>query len=191
MTTIESPEDVRRWFLRQVSELWPLAAGSLSLPHRAVHSRALFGVRARSGPRQLCVVWAQSKPTVLCLRSRGIGSVGPASCGQRPQTSEAHARSGATVYGSSKGATGWRDYGEEEESKMITVCYRQRTLYEPLAVNLMADYKELLWEGWLLKVDKLLEDEDLVNLVRGLWRSAIDTVARGGGWARRSKWCCG
>jgi hypothetical protein len=27
----ESPEEVRRWFLRQVSELWPLAAGSLSL----------------------------------------------------------------------------------------------------------------------------------------------------------------
>src|SRR5512133_4267 len=27
----ESPEDVRHWFLRQVSELWPLATGSLSL----------------------------------------------------------------------------------------------------------------------------------------------------------------
>jgi hypothetical protein len=31
MKPIESPEDVRSWFLRQVSELWPLAAGSLSL----------------------------------------------------------------------------------------------------------------------------------------------------------------
>ena len=31
MKPIESPEDIRRWFLRQVSELWPLAAGSLSL----------------------------------------------------------------------------------------------------------------------------------------------------------------
>src|SRR5262245_66163454 len=31
MKSIESPEDVRRWFLRQVSELWPLAIGSLSL----------------------------------------------------------------------------------------------------------------------------------------------------------------
>jgi hypothetical protein len=31
MKRTESPEDVRRWFLRQVSELWPLAAGSLSL----------------------------------------------------------------------------------------------------------------------------------------------------------------
>ena len=31
MRRSESLEDVRRWFLRQVSELWPLAAGSLSL----------------------------------------------------------------------------------------------------------------------------------------------------------------
>jgi len=31
MKSGESPEDVRRWFLRQVGELWPLAAGSLSL----------------------------------------------------------------------------------------------------------------------------------------------------------------
>lgn len=31
MKSSESPEDVRRWFLRQVSELWPLAVGSLSL----------------------------------------------------------------------------------------------------------------------------------------------------------------
>jgi hypothetical protein len=31
MGRIESTEDVRRWFLQQVSELWPLATGSLSL----------------------------------------------------------------------------------------------------------------------------------------------------------------
>jgi hypothetical protein len=31
MKRSESPEDVRRWFLHQVSELWPLATGSLSL----------------------------------------------------------------------------------------------------------------------------------------------------------------
>jgi IS5 family transposase len=50
---------------------------------------------------------------------------------------------------------------------MITVRYQQRTIYEPLALNVMADYKELLWEGWLLKVDKFLEDGDLVKIVRG------------------------
>jgi IS5 family transposase len=49
---------------------------------------------------------------------------------------------------------------------MITVRYQQRTIYEPLAVNLLPDYKELLWEGWLLKVDKFLEDKDLVKIVR-------------------------
>ena len=49
---------------------------------------------------------------------------------------------------------------------MITVRYQQRTIYEPLAVNCMADYQELLWEGWLVKVDKFLEDEDLVKIVR-------------------------
>jgi IS5 family transposase len=50
---------------------------------------------------------------------------------------------------------------------MITLRYQQCSIYEPLAVNCMADYKELLWEGWLVKVDKLLEDEDLVKIVRG------------------------
>ena len=36
---------------------------------------------------------------------------------------------------------------------MITARYQQRSIYEPLAVNCMADYKELLWEGWLLKLE--------------------------------------
>lgn len=49
---------------------------------------------------------------------------------------------------------------------MITVRYQQRSIYEPLALNVMADYQELLWEGWLLKMDKFLEDEDLVKIVR-------------------------
>lgn len=49
---------------------------------------------------------------------------------------------------------------------MITLRYQQRTIYEPLAVNLMPDYQELLWESWLLKVDWFLEDEDLVKIVR-------------------------
>ncbi len=31
MTRNESPQEVRRWFVREVSKLWPLAAGSLSL----------------------------------------------------------------------------------------------------------------------------------------------------------------
>jgi hypothetical protein len=39
---------------------------------------------------------------------------------------------------------------------MITVGYPQRTIYEPLALNVMADYKELCWERWLLAVNELL-----------------------------------
>jgi len=50
---------------------------------------------------------------------------------------------------------------------MITVRYQQRSIYEPLAVNCMPDYKELLWEGWLVAVDKLLGDEALGKLVKG------------------------
>lgn len=50
---------------------------------------------------------------------------------------------------------------------MITARYQQRTIYEPLAISLMPDYKELLWEGWLLEVDQLLEDESLLAIVEG------------------------
>jgi len=134
--------------------------------HRSVYSRELLGVRARRGPRQLCVLWPQGKPTFLCLRATGIGFAGPTGCEQRPKAREADARSGATVYHSSKGETGSRGFCEKEESEMIAVRYQQRTIYEPLAVNVMPDYNELLWEGWLLKVDKVLEDEDLVKIVR-------------------------
>jgi IS5 family transposase len=48
---------------------------------------------------------------------------------------------------------------------MITVRYQQRTIYEPLALNVMSDYRELCWERWLLEVDGLLEDEELVKIV--------------------------
>ena len=49
---------------------------------------------------------------------------------------------------------------------MITLRYQQRTIYEPLAVHCMADHSELLWEGWMVKVDRLLEDQTLVKTVR-------------------------
>jgi IS5 family transposase len=49
---------------------------------------------------------------------------------------------------------------------MITVGYPQRTIYEPLALNVMADYKELCWERWLLAVNELLADEELVKVVK-------------------------
>src|SRR5919106_1981413 len=143
------------------------ASGWLAIvAHRAVYSRKLLGVRARRGPRQLCVLRAQRKRTFLCLRAPGIGSAGPTGGGQRPKARKADARSWATLYRSFKGETSSRGFWEKEASEMITVRYQQRSIYEPLAVNLMPDYQELLWEGWLLKVDKFLEDEDLLKMVR-------------------------
>jgi len=48
---------------------------------------------------------------------------------------------------------------------MIVSRYEQRTIYET-AVALMPDHKELLWEDWMLEVDSLLEDRDLIGIVQ-------------------------
>jgi len=48
---------------------------------------------------------------------------------------------------------------------MIKRRYRQRTLYEPLVSKLLPDYPKLIWEGWLRRVDELLDDEGLVDRV--------------------------
>src|SRR5918994_6027962 len=97
------------------------ASGWLAVvAHRAVYSRGLLGVRARRGPRQLCLVRPQSQQTFLCLRAPRIGSAGPAGCEQRPQARKAHERSGATLYRSFKGETDSRGFREKEQSEMIT-----------------------------------------------------------------------
>ena len=49
---------------------------------------------------------------------------------------------------------------------MIQARNPQRSIYEELARNLMPDYRELIWEDWMRKVDALLEDDDLVEMVR-------------------------
>jgi transposase, IS5 family len=48
---------------------------------------------------------------------------------------------------------------------MIEPRYRQQTLYEQAVENFMPDPKKLLWEGWMLKVDELLEEDELVEMV--------------------------
>ena len=48
---------------------------------------------------------------------------------------------------------------------MIIPRYEQRTIFET-AVALMPDHKELIWEGWMLEADKLLEDRALVEIVQ-------------------------
>jgi transposase, IS5 family len=48
---------------------------------------------------------------------------------------------------------------------MIEPRYRQQTLYEQAVESFMPDHKKLLWEGWMLKVDELLEKGELVEIV--------------------------
>jgi transposase, IS5 family len=48
---------------------------------------------------------------------------------------------------------------------MIEPRYRQQTLYEQAVESFMPDHKKLLWEGWMLKVDELLEQDQLVEMV--------------------------
>lgn len=48
---------------------------------------------------------------------------------------------------------------------MIEPRYRQQTLYEQAVENFMPDHKKLLWEGWMLKVDELLEQDAWVEIV--------------------------
>lgn len=48
---------------------------------------------------------------------------------------------------------------------MVIRRYQQRTLYEGLAEQLFPDHRSLLWEEWLVKVDRLLSDEELIEIV--------------------------
>jgi IS5 family transposase len=48
---------------------------------------------------------------------------------------------------------------------MIEPRYRRQTLYEQAVMSFMPDYKKLLWEGWMLKVDEVLENDELVEIV--------------------------
>src|SRR5215467_7391297 len=163
MKSIESPEDVRLWFLRHVSELWPLAIGSLSLRTGPCIRENCSACQRGEGHASYALYGRQKKPTLLGLRSPGNGSASSTGCRQRAEASEADRRSGTALYRSPQGTTtgGW-EFREKEAREMITVRYQQRTIYEPLALNVMADYKELCWERWLLEVDGLLEDEQLV-----------------------------
>ncbi len=49
---------------------------------------------------------------------------------------------------------------------MIVPRYQQRTIYEGIYRTLIPDQKELLWERWLLRIDALLDDAALVDLVQ-------------------------
>jgi IS5 family transposase len=58
-------------------------------------------------------------------------------------------------------AKGAQGYGEE----MIVPRYQQRTIYEGMYRSIIPDHKELLWEKWMVKIDTLLEDDELIEVV--------------------------
>ena len=43
--------------------------------------------------------------------------------------------------------------------------YHQRTIYEGIYRSLIPDQKLLLWEKWMLKIDSVLEDDELIEMV--------------------------
>ena len=63
---------------------------------------------------------------------------------------------------------------------MIEPRYRQHTLYEQAVESFLPDQKKLLWEGWMLKVDELLEKDEVVEIVhRALERRHPKSRTRG------------
>src|SRR5213593_4716586 len=48
---------------------------------------------------------------------------------------------------------------------MIVPRYQQRTIYEGIYRSLIPDHKQLVWEKWMLKVDALLDDDELIEMV--------------------------
>ena len=49
---------------------------------------------------------------------------------------------------------------------MVIRRYQQRSIYEELARQLLPDHEALQWEQWLIKVDQVLEDGELLDLVQ-------------------------
>ncbi|MGI8784252.1 MAG: ISNCY family transposase [Acidobacteriota bacterium] len=43
--------------------------------------------------------------------------------------------------------------------------HQQRTVYEALSRAVIPDARDLLWDKWMLEVDTILEDEDLIEIV--------------------------
>jgi IS5 family transposase len=58
-------------------------------------------------------------------------------------------------------AEGAQGYGEE----MIVPRYQQRTIYEGIYRSVIPDHKELVWEKWMWKIDAMLEDDELIEIV--------------------------
>lgn len=49
---------------------------------------------------------------------------------------------------------------------MVIRRYQQRSIYEEITRQLLPDHEALQWEQWLIKVDQVLEDGELLDLVQ-------------------------
>jgi len=67
-----------------------------------------------------------------------------------------------------------------EDTRMNVFRHQQQSIYETMCRNLIPDHQNLLWEPWLLEVDALLEDEELIDLVhQALGRRRKQSSTRG------------
>lgn len=58
--------------------------------------------------------------------------------------------------------------------------YYQRTIYEGVYRSLIPDQKQLLWEKWMLRIDDLLDDDELIQTVHeALGRRRPQSTTRG------------
>jgi len=63
---------------------------------------------------------------------------------------------------------------------MIVPRYQQRTIYEGIYRFLIPDQKLLLWEKWMLKIDSVLDDDGLIEMVHeALGRRRAQSRTRG------------
>src|SRR3990172_12708092 len=132
----------------------------------ALHSRKLPGLCSWGGPCQLGRVGPSGTAAVFTLCAAGSGARAPAGGRAGAAVAGVDAGSGPALPGQLEASSrpGPRVSTKGGEA-MIEPRYRQQTLYEQAVVSFMPDSKKLLWEGWMLKVDEVLEEDELVEIV--------------------------
>src|SRR5262249_2556314 len=63
---------------------------------------------------------------------------------------------------------------------MIVPRYQQRTIYEAIYRSTIPDHGDLRWEKWMQKIDALLDDDELLDIVHeALGRRHPESWTRG------------
>lgn len=63
---VKTPEDVRRWFFKEIKKLWPLAGGSLSLrKNRCIRANCLMCRSGEGHPAYALHTWSGGRQTSL------------------------------------------------------------------------------------------------------------------------------